>query len=164
MEMSDERNVQEVLARYVRATDARDGIAQRSLFTDDAMTEIFAKTGPGAYELVGEPIIGGEGVRYAVEHFMAPHPEGGSSHHVTFDHLIEVNEDRAHLNAQFIVFETRGDAKPVGGWPQGAQGVQGIVRPIESGYYDTDFRLIEGEWKVVHHRVLGDLPFALPAV
>ncbi|MDT7797824.1 MAG: hypothetical protein QOI78_1257 [Actinomycetota bacterium] len=98
--MHDERAVQEVLAHYVRATDRRDGAAQGALFTDDADVRIFQKTGPDRYEPVGEPLVGGAGVRYAVENFMAPHPEGGSSHHVTADHLITVDGDTAHLNAQ----------------------------------------------------------------
>jgi hypothetical protein len=160
--MSDERDVQEILARYVRATDDRDGVAQGSLFTADATVQIYTKTGPGSHEPVGDPLIGGEGVRDAVEHFMVPHPERGSSHHVTADHLIAVDGDRAHVNAQFVVFEIRGDARPPGGWPDGAFGAQGSVRAIESGYYDTDLRRIDGAWKIVHHRVLMDLPVAIP--
>nr|WSY54196.1 nuclear transport factor 2 family protein [Streptomyces sp. NBC_00886] len=160
--MSDERKVQEILARYVRATDRRDGKSQGALFTDDATAQIFTKTGPDAYEPVGEPIIGGAGVAYAVDNFMAPHPEGGSSHHVTADHLIEVDGDRAHMNAQFVVFEVRATSRPAGGWPEGVFGAQGTVRPIESGYYDTDLRRIDGEWKIVRHRVLMDMPIAIP--
>jgi len=161
-QMSEEQKVREVLARYVRATDARDGVAQGSLFTDDAIVQICAKTGPESYEPVGAALIGGDGVRSAVEQFMAPHPELGSSHHVTADHLIAINGERAHLNAQFIVFEVRGDVRPAGGWPAGVFGAQGSVRPIESGYYDTELRLVDGEWKIVGHRVLMDLPVALP--
>jgi hypothetical protein len=161
--MSDERKVQEVLARYVRATDARDGAAQGALFTEDAIVEIFTKTGPDAYKPVGVPIVGGAGVAYAVDNFMAPHPKGGSSHHVTLDHLSEITGDRAHVNAQFIMFEIRGEAEPSAGWPTGTVGVQGTVRPAESGYYDTDLRRIDGEWKILHHRILHDLPYALPS-
>ena len=65
--LSDECKVQEVLARYVRATDRRDARSQGALFTDDATAQIFAKTGPDAYEPVGESIVGGPGVRYAVD-------------------------------------------------------------------------------------------------
>ena len=107
-------------------------------------------------------MIGGESVRYAVENFMAPHPERGSSHHITADHIIEVRGDEAHMNAQFIVFRILGDARPADGWPEGALGAQGTVQPIESGYYDTDLRRIDGEWKIVHHRIWLDLPMALP--
>ncbi|MEU0647730.1 nuclear transport factor 2 family protein [Streptomyces umbrinus] len=159
--MSDERKVQEVLAHYVRAADRRDGKSQGALFTDDAIVDVFVKTGPDAYEKVGEPIVGGAGVAYAVDNFMAPHPEGGSSHHVTADHLIEVDGDEAHMNAHFVVFEVRALSRPAGGWPEDAFGAQGTIRPIESGYYDTDLHRIDGEWKIVRHRVLHDMPYAV---
>lgn len=160
--MSDERDVQEVLARYVRATDRRDGATQGALFTSDAIIELFTKTGPDTYEPVGEPMIGGAAVEYAVDNFMAPHPEGGSSHHVTADHIITVDGDTAHLNAQVIVFEVRAAARPADGWPADAFGAQATVRPIESGYYDTDLRRVDGAWKITHHRVLLDMPLVLP--
>ncbi|MEH0986250.1 nuclear transport factor 2 family protein [Micromonospora sp. CPCC 205556] len=160
--MNDERRVQQVLARYVRATDRRDGRAQGALFTDDAIVQIHTRTGPDSYEPVGEPLIGGAGVEYAVTNFMPPHPPGGASHHTTSDHIIDIDGDRAHLNAQFIVFEVRAAARPADGWPAGVSGAQGSVRPIESGYYDTALRRIDGEWKIVHHRVLLDMPIALP--
>lgn len=159
--MSDERKVQEVLAHYVRAADRRDGKSQGALFTDDAIVDVFIKTGPDAYEKVGEPIVGGAGVAYAVDYFMAPHPEGGSSHHVTADHVIEVDGDEAHMNAHFVVFEVRALSRPAGGWPEDAFGAQGTIRPIESGYYDTDLHRIDGEWKIVRHSVLHDMPYAV---
>ncbi|MEV4320332.1 nuclear transport factor 2 family protein [Actinocrispum sp. NPDC049592] len=140
--MTDEREVQEVLAHYVRATDRRDGKAQGALFTDDAVVQIYAKTPSGDYEPVGGPLIGGSGVEYAVANFMPPHPPGGSSHHTTTDHLVQVDGDGAHLNAQFIVFEVR----------------PGAIRPIESGYYDTELCRIDGGWKIVRHHVLMDVP------
>jgi hypothetical protein len=160
--VSDESKVREILARYVRAADRRDGAAQGSLFTDDAVVEIHSKIGPGTYEKLGEPLIGGSGVAFATDNFMARHPEGGSSHHTTSDHIIEVDGEHAHLNAQFVVFEVRAAARPADGWPDGAFGAQGTVRPIESGYYDTDLRLTGGQWKITGHRVLMDMPVAFP--
>ncbi|MEV6296650.1 nuclear transport factor 2 family protein [Streptomyces sp. NPDC051896] len=162
--MTDERKVQEVLARYVRATDARDGKAQGALFTDDAVVQIHTRTNAGGYDPFGEPLIGGAAVQYAVENFMEPHPEGGFSHHVTSDHVIEVDGDRAHLNAQFIVFRVRARRRPQTGWPQGAFGAQGSVEPYESGYYDTDLHRVDGEWRIVRHDVLLDMPMAVPGV
>jgi hypothetical protein len=161
--MSDERKVQEVLARYVRATDRRDGKAQGALFTDQAVVQIYTKIGPDTYEPFGTPLVGGAGVEYAVTNFMSPHPEGGSSHHTTFDHIIKVVGDRAHLNAQFIVYKVQASARPAEGWPTGVSGAQGTVGPIESGYYDTDLRRADGGWKIVKHSVLMDLPIAVPA-
>lgn len=160
--MSDEREIQQVLARYVRATDRRDGRAQGALFTDDAVVQIHTKTGPASYQPFGQPLIGGAGVEYAVANFMAPHPPGGASHHTTSDHIIEVGGDRAHLNAQFIVFEVQAAPRPAQGWPTGTSGAQGTVRPIESGYYDTELRRVGGEWKIVKHDVLMDMPIAAP--
>jgi hypothetical protein len=162
VDVNDERQIQEVLARYVRAADNRDGTAQSELFTADAPVQIHSRTGVGGYEPVGDVLVGGEAVRYAVENFMAPHPEGGFSHHTTADHIIEVDGDDAHLNAQFIVFEVRGAARPADGWPQDTAGVQGTVRPTESGYYDTTLRRIDGEWKIIRHDVLLDMPMVLP--
>lgn len=162
--MSDERKIQEVLARCVRATDQRDGKTQGALFTDDAVVQSFSRTGPGGHAPVAPPMIGGAAVEYAVDHYMAPHPVGGSSHHVTADHIIEVDGDRAHMNAQFIVFRVQAAARPEGGWAEGAFGSQGAVQPIESGSYDTDLRRIDGEWKIVGHRILLDMPYVIPGV
>lgn len=162
--MSDERKVQEVLARYVRATDARDGKTQGALFTDDAIVQIYIKTGPADYEPFGEPLIGGAGVEYAVTNFMVPHPENGSSHHTTSDHIIDIDGDRAHMSAQFIVFEVRALTRPADGWPGDAKGAQATVRSIESGYYDTDLRRVDGEWKIAKHHVLMDMPIAVPGM
>ncbi|MEU4173360.1 nuclear transport factor 2 family protein [Streptomyces sp. NPDC026665] len=160
--MSDERRIQEVLARYVRATDRRDGKTQGALFTDDAIVQIYIKTGQDSYEPFGEPLIGGAGVEFAVNNFMAPHPEGGSSHHTTADHIIDVDGENAHMSAQFIVYSVQASARPADGWPEGVFGAQGSVRPIESGYYETDLRRIDGEWKIVKHSVLMDMPIAVP--
>ncbi|MDX3262167.1 nuclear transport factor 2 family protein [Streptomyces sp. MI02-2A] len=161
--MSDERKIQEVLARYVRATDRRDGKAQGALFTDDAVMQIHVKkAGRDSYEPFGDPLIGGAGVEYAVENLMAPHPEGGSSHHTTADHIIDVDRDDARISAQFVVFSVQAAARPADGWPEGAFGAQGTVRPIESGYYETALRRVDGEWKIVKHDVLMDMPIAIP--
>ena len=162
--MSDERTIQEILGRYVRATDRRDGKAQGALFTDDAVVQSFSKTGPDSYEAVAPPLIGGAAVAYAVDNYMAPHPVGGSSHHVTSDHIIEVDGDRAHMNAQFVVFRIQSAPRPESGWAAGTFGAQGTVQPIESGYYDTDLLRIDGEWKIVEHRVLLDMPYVIPGV
>jgi SnoaL-like domain len=161
--MSDERKVQEVLARYVRATDRRDGKTQGALFTDEAVVQIYTKTGTDSYEPFGTPLIGGAGVEYAVTNFMSAHPEGGSSHHTTFDHIIDIDGDRAHLNAQFIVYGVQASLRPPEGWQAGVSGAQGTIGPIESGYYDTDLRRVDGEWMIVKHSVLMDVPIAVPA-
>jgi hypothetical protein len=66
------------------------------------------------------------------------------------------------MNAQFVVLEVRAAARPAEGWPADASGAQAVLRPIESGYHDTDLRRADGQWKIVHHRVLLDMPYVIP--
>jgi hypothetical protein len=51
--MSEERAVQQVLARYVRGTDARDGAAVAAVFTEDGRVEI-SYNNSGKSEPLGE--------------------------------------------------------------------------------------------------------------
>jgi hypothetical protein len=157
---SDERQIQQVLARYVRAADHRDGQAMSALFETDAVAEIFynqAGTPEKITELSGAEAIGG-----AIAGLMRPHPPRGWSHHTTHDHLIEVDGDDATLDAQFVVFNTVGDERPEGGWPAGASGAQGTITPIESGYYRPTLRRTDLKWRIRHHRVILDQPMAFP--
>ena len=58
--MSDERDVQQVLARSVRAAGHRDGAAMANLFADDGVVEINNNAGvpEKVPELNGPPAIG----------------------------------------------------------------------------------------------------------
>ena len=47
--MSEERAVQQVLARYVRGTDARDGAAVAAVFTEDGRVEMLRCASPTAF-------------------------------------------------------------------------------------------------------------------
>ncbi len=156
--MSDEREIQQVMAKYVRATDARDGNALKALFTKDAKVQIFYNN-PKPAELIGE-LSGQDTIGSAVANMMKPHPARGWSHHTTFDLIIEVNGNQAKLSAQFIAYNIVGSAKPAGGWPKGASGAQGSIMPIESGYYEPSFEKVADVWKITHLRILHDLPMA----
>jgi ketosteroid isomerase-like protein len=158
--VSEEREVQQVLARYVRAADHRDGQALAALFTADAKAEVFYNRA-GVPEKIAE-LSGAEAIGAAVAGLMAPHPPLGWSHHTTHDHIIEVEGDEATLDAQFVVFNTVGFERPVSGWPEGASGAQGTVTPIESGYYRPNLRRVDGKWKIVHHTIVLDQPMAFP--
>jgi hypothetical protein len=122
---ADELAVQQVLARYSRAHDRRDGAAMEALFTPEARVTI------------GE-LVGREAIAQATTHLMKPHPPRGWSHNATDGLLIDIDGDCATVDAQFMVFTILGDAKPASGWPAGAtgaMGAMGTIRPIESGYY-----------------------------
>jgi hypothetical protein len=158
--MSDERQVQQVLARYVRAADHRDGNALAELFEDDGTVEISYNNG-GVPEKVAE-LAGAAAIGQAVAGMMSPHPPRGWSHHTTHDHIIEVDGDEASLDAQFVVFNTVGAERPEGGWPAGASGAQGSITPIESGYYRPSMHRVGREWKIRRMRIVLDQPMAFP--
>jgi hypothetical protein len=154
--MSDEREIQEVFARYVRAADYRDGAAMGALFVPDGKVEVFLNNA-GAPELIGE-LVGREAIAAAVTTMMKPHPPRGWSHHTTHDSIIEVHGDTGTLDVHFVVFNVVGAEKPRDGWPQGTSGAQGTITPIESGYYRPIMKKVDGRWMMAHHRVYHDLP------
>jgi uncharacterized protein (TIGR02246 family) len=158
--MSEERAVQQVLARYVRGTDARDGAAVAAVFTADGGVQV-SYNNSGKLEPLGE-LVGREAIAAAVSQMMKPHPSRGWSHHTTHDHIIDVNGDDATLDAQFVVFEMRGKERPAAGWPEGAFGAQGTVQPIEAGYYRPILRRVDGVWKITTMRITHNIPYAFP--
>jgi hypothetical protein len=141
--MSEERAVQQVLAKYVRGADARDGAAVAALFTEAGRVEI-SYNNLGRLEPLGE-LVGREAIAGAVSNMMQPHPARGWSHHTTHDHIIEVDKER-----------------PATGWPDGAFGAQGTVTPIESGYYRPVLRRADGMWKIDTLRIVMNIPLAFP--
>ena len=158
--MSDELAVQQVLSHYVRAHDRRDGAAMAALFTPQARVTIFYNNPPhGEPELLGE-LVGREAIAQATAHMMKPHPARGWSHNATDGLLIEIDGDRATVDALFMVFSVLGDAKPDGGWPAGAAGAQGTITPIESGYYTQNLVRVDGQWLIESLQVRHNLPFA----
>ena len=144
--MSEERAVQQVLARYVRGTDARDGAAVAAVFTEDGRVEI-SYNNSGKSEPLGE-LVGRDAIAAAVSQMMKPHPARGWSHHTTHDHIIDVNGDDATLDAQFVVFEVRGKERPAAGWPGGGLG-SGHRSAHRSGLLSTD--PAAGGWRLEDH-------------
>ena len=90
--MSEERAVQQVLARYVRGTDARDGVAVAAVFTEDGRVEV-SYNNSGKSEPLGV-LVGRDAIAAAVSQMMKPHSARGWSHHTTHDHIIEVDGDK----------------------------------------------------------------------
>ena len=155
--MSDEREIQEVMARYVRAADYRDGAAMSNIFLPEGKAEVFYNNA-GTAELFGE-VVGAEAIGTAVTTMMKPHPPRGWSHHTTYDSIIEVNGDTGTLDVHFVVFNVVGAEKPEGGWPAEALGAQGTITPIESGYYRPMLKKVDGRWMIAHMRIYHDLPY-----
>jgi SnoaL-like domain len=158
--MSDRSKIQEHLARYVRATDQRDGAAMSKLFLAGGRVNIFYANG-GAPQQLGE-LAGRDAIAGAVVNMMKPHPSRGWSHHTTHDHIIEIDGHRATIDAQFVVYEVQGAERPPDGWPVGAFGAQGTVIPIESGYYRPVLRRTQDGWLFETQNIFLDLPMAFP--
>src|ERR1700678_3667903 len=151
--MSDELAVQQVLAHYVRAHDRRDGAAMAALFTPEARVTIFYNHNPdGKPEHIGKP-FGGGAIPQATTHMRKPHPPRGWSHNATDGLLIEIDGDRATIDALFMVFNILGAQKPAAGWPKAARGAQGTITPIESGYYRQNLVRASGTWLVESLRI-----------
>jgi hypothetical protein len=156
--MSDELAVQQVLARYVRAHDRRDAMA--ALFTPDARVTMLCNNNPDREpEVIGE-LTGREAIAQATTHMMKPHPPRGWSHNATDGLLIDIDGDRATVDAQFMVFSILGDAKPASGWPAGATGAMGAITPIESGYYNQKLVRVGGQWLIESLQIRHNLPMA----
>jgi hypothetical protein len=79
--MSDERAVQEVLARYVRAVDARNADNVAGLYVERGM-ETFSYNRGGVYEQFAV-FTGSQAIRDAVSSLLAPHPPLGWASHAT---------------------------------------------------------------------------------
>ena len=155
--MSTENDITEIVSRYTRAADQRDGEALAKLYETDAVVEIRYR-GPGGMELLGT-LSGGAQIAAAMSTAMAPHPPLGWSHHTTYDHLVSVDGDEASIETQFITFDVTGARKPEGGWPAGTFGAQGTIKPIESGYYRFAFRRTDAGWRIRHHDITHDIPY-----
>jgi hypothetical protein len=159
--MSTENEIKEIVSRYTRAADHRDGAAMAALFETDAVSEIYlhGPGGPDDREPLGK-LTGAEQIEAAVTGAMAPHPPLGWSHHTTYDHLVSVTGDEASIETQFITYNVVGAPKPEGGWPTGTFGAQGTITPIESGYYRFNFRKTDGAWLISRQEVIHDIPYA----
>ena len=155
--MSAENEIRELVSRYTRAADWRDGEALAKLYEADAVVEIHYR-GPDGMELLGT-LSGGAQIAAAMSTAMAPHPPLGWSHHTTYDHLVTVDGDEASIETQFITFDAAGARKPEDGWPAGTFGAQGTIKPIESGYYRFAFRRTDGAWRIRHLDVIHDIPY-----
>ena len=158
--MTDERQIDEVMARYVRAADFRDPAAMAALFTEDAIVEISYR-GRDGLEPLGS-LKGAEAIGQAVAGILPPHPARGWSHHTSLNHIIDVDGDTAGVDLHFVNYDVRGDEAPAAGWPEGTYGTQGTITPFESGYVRSELHRADGVWKITKFAIMHDLPFVLP--
>lgn len=158
--MEDVFKIQQLMAKYTRSADYRDGLAASELFLEDAAVEII-------YDKGGSPITlgvlnGRAMIAAAMSTMMKPHPALAWGHHTMHDPLIEIDGDDATMDAQFITFDVVGFERPEEGWPRTAFGAQGVIKAIESGYYRSTLRKVANRWYFNVFQILHDLPYAIP--
>jgi hypothetical protein len=158
--MTDIAKVSQVLARYVRAADRRDSEAVERLFVENGAVEM-RWFNSGAPQPIGR-LEGRKKIAWAVANMIPPHPERGNSHHTTMDHIVTIDGDLAELDAQYVVYNTVGAARPETGWPAGAFGAQGTITPASAGYYRLKLVRVDGEWRIAELRIDFDVPWAFP--
>ena len=158
--MSDERDVREVMARYVRAIDRRESAALTGMFMPDGCIEIFHNQG-GVPVPIGK-IEGSARIGRTSAEMMQPHPPRGWSHHTTHDAIVSIHGAKATIDLQFVVYNTVGDEVPSQGWPEGAKGAQGKISAVDAGYYHANLKRLAGGWKIAALRITHDLPQAMP--
>jgi hypothetical protein len=90
---------------------------------------------------------------------MKPHPPRGWDHNATDGLLVDIDGDRATVDAQFVVFSILGDAKPASGLAGGRGGCDGHdhadrVRLLQKLVH------VDGQWLIESLQVRHNLPFA----
>ena len=168
-ELSDEQQIKQLLAYYTRTLDAGDIEGFRKIFSKDVVTKTFARQADGSAKLMSPPTYGIDGIanifknlqKFASEN-MPPMKDGfrsvPRSHHFTHNPIIEIRGDTATMNSQYLVtlaIPSKPTLKP---------GHHGQTMVVLSGYYDQDFKKINGKWLITEHRVLTDVDYTMPGV
>ena len=161
--MVDDRvEIIEALARYARALESRDGETLATLFAPDGKVEVFSRYGSEAYESQDVDMNGRDQIRGMLANGTMPPGRGMS--YMTTDHIVEITGDVARLQAQFLVISSVAKPRPEGGWPSGAELMQGALSLIMIGHYESLLRKSGGQWLFTRHRVKHSLPMSRPPV
>jgi SnoaL-like domain len=157
--MGDRNEILEVLARYARALEERDGRAVAALFAPDGEFTLFGRYGSDDYVYAGVHVVGRDNIRAMIE--IDSIPPGRGMHYLTSDHIVEISGDEASMNAQFVAVESNADLRSESSWGTAAGIVHGTLALTMIGRYDSRLRRTDGRWVFTTHRVKHSLPIAL---
>jgi uncharacterized protein (TIGR02246 family) len=157
--MTDRHEVTEVLARYVRALEARDAKAVAALFAPDGVFEIASRYGREDYT-TRATVVGRDKIQALMESGVLP--PGRGTHYLTTDHIVEIDGNEARMDAQFLTIESDADSTSEQSWTLGAAMLQGTLALTMVGHYSSVLRRIDGHWMLTSHRVKHNLPLAVP--
>jgi hypothetical protein len=158
--VNDRIEIIEVLGRYARALESRDGETLATLFTQEGEVEAFSRYGQEPYEPHNIGVSGRDQIRNMFAN--AAMPSGRGMHYLTTDHIVDIQGDEARLQAQFVVVASAANPRPDGGWPAGADMMQGTLSVIMIGHYDSRLRKSDGRWLFTSHHVKHSLPMVRP--
>ena len=161
--MADDRvEIIEALARYARALESRDGETLATLFAPEGKVEVFSRFGSEEYESRHVNVNGRDQIRAMLANGTMPPGRGMS--YMTTDHIVEITVDVARLQAQFLVISSVANPRPDGGWPSGAELMQGSLSLVMIGHYESLLRKSGGQWLFTRHRVKHSLPMSRPRI
>ncbi|MFS4091923.1 nuclear transport factor 2 family protein [Streptomyces sp. AF1A] len=140
--MSEEHRIQQVLARYARAVNRRDGATLALLFDADGTVDI-------AWNNSGTPeafltLTGRQEIADAVTN--KAFPPGARGRALIHGHIVDIDGERATVEAlfeEFVVLPGDASAAP-------------RTTIEESGEYRSTLHHTAGQWKLVHHQVVLD--------
>ena len=155
--MSAENEIREIVSRYTRAADWRDGEALAKLYEADAVVEIHYR-GSDGMELLGTLSGGAPSQRPCPRPWRRTRPWAGATTPPTTTWSPSTATRPASIPSSSPI-DVVGTRKPEGGWPVGTFGAQGTIKPIESGYYRFAFRRTDGAWRFRHLDVIHDIPY-----
>ncbi len=146
--MSDERDVQEVMARYVRSSDRGDGRAMAALFMPDGCVEIFRNQ-------EGEPVPIGklEGTVRIGDALSGTSPRRPDAwrHAATHDAIVSLHGDKATIDVGFIVYGSGSSA--TGCLTEAANGAPAGIVAIDAGVYHANLKRHGEGWRISALRI-----------
>lgn len=153
--MSDRTEIIELLGRYIRALEERDGKAIAELFVPDGEFRLYGRPGSGEFSQRGSAVVGRENIRALFASGSRPPRRG--FHYLTSDHVVDFDGDRARLSAQFVAVESSADVPADVGWTLGSAMLRGTLAVSMMGRYESDLQRIDGRWLFAIQRVKHNL-------
>jgi len=155
--MSDRIEIIELLSRYTRALEDRDGKAIADLFAPDGEFRLYSRPGAGDFTQRSAGVVGRENIRALFE--SGSRPRGRGFHYLTSDHIVDVDGDKAAITAQFVAVESNAEIPSDAEWTLGSTMLRGTLALTMMGRYESNLRKIDGHWSFLIHRVKHSLTF-----
>jgi hypothetical protein len=157
--MTEREAVVEVLARYVRAMEARDGATVAALFAESGSFAIFATGADGAYVPRGPSVVGRAEIAIFLDRG-ALEPSRGIRY-LTTDHIVDVDvaAGTARLEAQFLGVETDSAGLGQAVASVASRLLMGTAVVTMLGLYQSRLTKVDGRWLLLEHHVKHSLPF-----